>query len=368
MKANASNWRGRPFNRWSFHNVDKVISSSLIPCDPGNTIAFEHHKWAKRGLLLNGRFLGMLGTDAVVALVDGRIAYEWYANGNDQHTPHIVMSCTKAVMGLLTGILDAQGAIRIDGRVSEYLPEMAGTAYQDATIRHLLDMRAGVVLDAAQSRAYEAATNWTGEVDTGAGSDLPTFFKSLKAPPVRHGGSFSYVSANTDLLGWAIERATGEGIAVLLSSRLWKPIGAEDDASITLDRTGLARASGGLSATARDFARLGQLMIDDGRRGTREIVPKSVIDDITCNGDPHAWRTGEWGKSFSAIGRNMNYRSGWYIVNDNPQMVFAMGIHGQNLFIDRNRRLVVAKMSSWNKPIERLPLFLTHKTFRGLQR
>ncbi len=107
--------------------------------------------------------------------------------------------------------------------------------------------------------------------------------------------AFSYVSANTDLLGWTIERATGEGIAEFLSSRLWKPIGAEDDASITLDRTGLARASGGLGATARDFARIGRLMIDDGRRDTREIVPKSVIDDVTCSGDAHAWRTGEWG-------------------------------------------------------------------------
>ncbi len=107
---------------------------------------------------------------------------------------------------------------------------------------------------------------------------------------------------------------------------------------------------------------------NDGRRGTRENVPKSVIDDIDKNGDAQAWRTGEWGKPFPAIGRNMNYRSGWYIVNDNPKMLFAMGIHGQNLFIDRKKRLVVVKMSSWNKPIERLSLFLTHRSFGGLQR
>ena len=74
------------------------------------------------------------------------------------------------------------------------------------------------------------------------------------------------------------------------------------------------------------------------------------------------------GQQFAAIGKKMRYRAGWYAVDDDPQVLFAMGIHGQNLFINRKRRLVVAKLSSWSKPTERLPLFFTHRAFSRLQR
>jgi CubicO group peptidase (beta-lactamase class C family) len=170
------------------------------------------------------------------------------------------------------------------------------------------------------------------------------------------------------LLGWAIERATGQTIAALLSARLWKPMGAEDRAYITLDRKGLARCAGGLCATARDFARLGQLIVDNGQRGARQIVPAPVISDITDNGDADAWKNGEWGKSFASISTNMRYRSGWYLVDDQPKTMFAMGIHGQNLFIDRANRIVVAKLSSWKQRIDYVPLWATHRGFERLQR
>jgi len=149
---------------------------------------------------------------------------------------------------------------------------------------------------------------------------------------------------------------------------LWKPMGAEDDAYISVDRKGLARCAGGLCATARDFARLGQLIVDSGRRGSRQIIPEAVIDDIVGNGDRDAWRNGQWGKSFQAISKNMRYRSGWYLVDDRPETMFAMGIHGQNLFVDRANKIVAVKFSSWSKPIEHLPLFLTHRGFDRLRR
>jgi CubicO group peptidase (beta-lactamase class C family) len=235
-----------------------------------------------------------------------------------------------------------------------------------------MDMRTGIVLEPEQQHAYEIATSWEpaqgGEKAGEQGADLVSFLQSLTAPPPAHGGPFSYVSANTELLGWAIERATGQSIAALLSARLWKPMGAEHRAYITLDQKGLARCAGGLCATARDLARLGQLIVDDGQRGTREIIPASVITDITDNGDTEAWRNGEWGKSFASISTNMRYRSGWYLVDDQPKTMFAMGIHGQNLFIDRANRIVVAKLSSWKQRVDYLPLWATHRGFERLRR
>jgi CubicO group peptidase (beta-lactamase class C family) len=370
--ADLSNWRSPLHNRWAFRHIDQIIPTAPIENKPADISELvpdgEHHN----GSLFQKFLLNAIRTDAVVVLRDGKLVFEWYARDNDAHTPHILMSATKAVIGLLAGMLHASGDLDVDANVSTYVPEIAPTPYQGATIRNLMDMRTGIVLDPEQQRAYEIATNWEpahgGEQGGEQGADLVSFLQSLTAPPQAHRGPFSYVSANTELLGWAIERATGQSIAALLSARIWKPMGAEHRAYITLDRKGLARCAGGLCATARDLARLGQLIVDDGKRGGREIIPASVTTDIADNGDTEAWRNGEWGKSFASISTNMRYRSGWYLVDDQPKTMFAMGIHGQNLFIDRANRIVVAKLSCWKQRVDYLPLWATHRGFERVRR
>jgi CubicO group peptidase (beta-lactamase class C family) len=365
--ADLSNWRTPPHSRWAFHNVDAIIPTAPIENDPANIAALEPARRSLPGAMLTKIMLGAIGTDAVVVLHDGKLMFEWYGRGNGPHTRHILMSSTKAVSGLLAGMLHESGDLDLDAPVSAYVPEIARTAYAGATIRNLLDMRTGVVLDVEQSRAYQDAVNWD-PIAPGASADLASFFTTLTAPVKSHGGPFSYVSANTDLLGWAIERATGQTIAALLGARLWRPMGAEDAAAITLDRKGLARCAGGLCATARDFARFGQLIADGGRRGDQQIIPEATIRDIADNGDADAWRNGEWGKAFAPITKNMRYRSGWYLVDDAPKTMFAMGIYGQNLFIDRANRIVVAKFSSWKKSTDYFGLWVTHRGFGRLER
>jgi hypothetical protein len=313
-------------------------------------------------------FLGATATDGIVILLDGRIVFERYSGGTAKHTPHILMSATKAVVGLVAGILHQRGELDVDAAVSKYVPEIAATAYQGATIRNLLDMRTGVVLDEAQQRAYAVASNWDAVAPDEAGLGLHGFFGQLAAPLRRHGGPFSYVSANTDLLGWAMERATGRSFAELVSTLLWKPMGAGAEACITVDRAGAPRCTGGLCATVRDFARLGQLVLMNGQRGPDHVVAKTWIDDIAENGDAKAWSEGQWGQSFAAISTKMRYRSGWYIVDDAPQVVFAMGIHGQNLFVDRENRMVIAKLSSQDSPIDNRAMWLTHQAVAEFRR
>jgi CubicO group peptidase (beta-lactamase class C family) len=366
--ADLSNWRSPLHSRWAFRHVDEIIPTAPIENDPADISELVQASERGIGSLLPKLLLNAIRTDAVVILRDGKLLFEWYARGNHAHTPHILMSATKAVIGLLAGMLHATGDLDLGAEVSTYVPEIATTLYRDATLRDLLDMRTSIVLDAEQERAYEVATNWEPAAGGEQGADLVSFLQDLPAPHQAHGGPFSYISANTDLLGWAIERATGQTIAALLSARIWKPMGAEDRAYITLDRKGLARCAGGLCATARDFARLGQLIVDDGRRGTRQVIPASVIRDIADNGDADAWRNGQWGKAFASISTNMRYRSGWYLVDDQPKTMFAMGIHGQNLFIDRANRIVVAKLSSWKQRIDYVPLWATHRGFEKLQR
>jgi CubicO group peptidase (beta-lactamase class C family) len=375
--ANLSNWRAAPFNRWAFHNVRSILPVAEIENAPGNMLtlpespialdAFELRLPGGSSLNLDG-FLNATATDGIVILHDGRIVFEFYSGGTSKETPHILMSATKSIVGLIAGILQQRGDLNVDTPVSNYVPEIAATAYRGATIRNLLDMRTGVVLDEVQLRGYAAACNWDpvapGERTTG----LHAFFEHLAAAHGEHGGPFSYVSANTDLLGWAIERATGTTFAELVSTLLWKPMGAADGAYITVDREGAPRCTGGLCATVRDFARIGQLVLMKGQRGPDDVVPTAWIDDISQNGDRKAWSEGQWGESFASISTHMRYRNGWYVIDDAPQILFAMGIHGQNLFVDAANRIVIAKVSSQNDSIDHRAMWLTHKAVPEFRR
>ncbi len=349
--ADRSNWRTVPFNRWAFHHVPDILPTARIAAGDARVVPRAERSMAGFNLPLEGGsaldfegFLRITETDGIVILRDGHIVVEAYANGMTADTPHILMSGTKSAIGLLAGILQQRGALAIEATVTDYVPELAGTVYQGVTIRNLLDMRSGVELDAGQAQAYDRAGGW-GPVTDAPG--LHGFFKGLSGPPARQGGPFRYVSANTDLLGWIMERATGQRVADLLSIHLWRPMGAEHAAWITLDGDGSPRCTGGLGATTRDFARLGHLMLQDG-----PVVPSAWLTDITGGGDRTAWRDGEWGETYAPLSRSMSYRSGWYVMSEPAPLLFAMGIHGQHLFIDRPNRLVIAKVSSQAIPLD----------------
>ncbi|CCE06349.1 putative Beta-lactamase family protein; 6-aminohexanoate-dimer hydrolase [Bradyrhizobium sp. STM 3843] len=367
--ANLSNWRTVPYSRRAFHNIRAILPVADIESAPGSAwplparpIGFDDFalKLPNGSKLDLQGFLKATATDGLIVLHDGRIAFEFYDGGLDRETPHILMSATKSITGLMAGILADRGELDIEAEVTTYVPEIAATAYRGATIRQLLDMRTGVVLDAAGLQAYADASGWE-PLAPGTSADLHSFYETMRAQAKPHGGPFAYVSANTDLLGWVVERATGRSFASLIGTLLWKPLGASGETYITVDAKSAPRCTGGFCATLRDFARLGQLVLSNGRRDSNQIIPEGWIADIRHNGDAEAWREGQWRDSFAAISKNMHYRSGWYVINDAPQLLFAMGIHGQNLFVDSVNNLVIAKVSSWAQPVEPQSIWLTHK-------
>ncbi len=374
-RADLSNWRRPPFNRWAFRNVRAILPTDPVPASrdawalplaPGRPLDDFAVRGAGGATLDFDAFLRATATDAIVVLHEGRIVHEAYGNDNAPHDVHILMSATKSVIGLLVGILVERGDLDVDALASDHVPEIGATAYRGATVRQLLDMRTGVVLDLAQGDAYVAAANWDPVEPAEASVNLHAFFAGLNAPYAAHGGPFRYVSANTDLLGWVVERAAGRSVATLLSTLLWQPMGAAIEAAITLDRAGAARCTGGLCASARDFARLGQLVAQGGRRDGVAIVPEPWIDDIARDGDRDAWRRGEFAAAFGL--RSMSYRSGWYVTHDEPTTLSAMGVHGQTLFVDRANRVVVAKLSSFAGPIDAAASALTHRAVDEIRR
>src|SRR5215470_10443364 len=259
-QVSLANWREAPFNRWSFRHVRELIPTADIAHDPhrARPLPVELIETGKirirgaRGHVLSlDDFLMAASTDSLVILHRGRITVERYADGMTAETPHILMSVSKSVLGLLMGILVSEGILDPDHQVTTVIPEVTETAYKGATIRHLLDMRTGVAFDedyTATSGAiveYRKATNWHPLGPGDYPSDLRSFYQGLQARDRNHGGRFHYVSPNTDLLGWVIERATDQRFADLMSRYIWKPMGAQHSAYITVDRLGAPRCAGG---------------------------------------------------------------------------------------------------------------------------
>jgi CubicO group peptidase (beta-lactamase class C family) len=214
-QVSLANWREAPFNRWSFRHVREIIPTVEIAHDPHrarplpvglvDTAKIRIRGARGRDLSLDD-FLMATSTDSLVILHRGRIIVERCAGGVTAETPHILMSVSKSVLGLVTGILASEGILDPDRQVTSVLPEVSETAYKGATIRHLLDMRTGVAFDEDYTATsgpiveYRKATNWHPLSPGECPSDLRSFYQCLRAPDGKHGGRFHCVSPNSDLL------------------------------------------------------------------------------------------------------------------------------------------------------------------------
>ena len=349
--AKLDNWRTTPYSKWSFHHVREIVPSAEIKNN--NQIIVPLSKNIKTFANLNiSKIMDETETDAIVITKDNDILFEKYNNKMTESSPHILFSVSKSILGLLVGSLVESKELKEDDLVIKYIPELDGTAYSDATIRDLLDMRVGVKFDEDYTAVsgpivnYRYAANWNPVPEGVEAGDLRSFMSSLTERDGKHGGRFHYVSPNTDLMAWVCERATGARYAELLSERLWTPIGAEYSGYITVDRIGAARAAGGVCFTARDLARVGLLVANGGYYNGKQIIPKNWIDDIIENGSDDAWKNRNGMDEFGNM--PMHYRSFWYVQKDGDPLIHGLGIHGQYLFIDPKLNLSISWFSSDN--------------------
>lgn len=357
-QASLANWRKAPYCHWAFHHVREIIPSAEIPNDPTDVWELERGTIDTSSLGLDDAMVAT-DSDAVVVLHKDKLVHESYRNGMTSRDPHILMSVSKSMLGLVAGTLVERGELAEDDLITKHVPELENTAYVGATVRDLLDMRAGVFFDEDYLATegpiidYRFAANWNPVPKDYAPSDLRSFMSSLTEPDGRHGGRFHYVSPNTDLLAWVFERASGMRYAELVSERLWKPLGAEASGYITVDRIGGARAAGGKCLLARDLARVGMMMANGGQRNGKQVVPASWLEDLVKNGDPKAWKDGDvnpvWGQ------RDIHYRSKWYVKREAEPLIFGVGIHGQFLFVDPTKKLSIAWFGSQDSPLDSPP-------------
>lgn len=355
------NWRTAPFSRFSFGHVEEVVPSASIAATvehpEGHRVRSDLLAQALpeglAGQLNVGAYLDYAHTDAFVLMKAGKIVAEHYAAHAGVDQRHIVFSISKSLTALVIAALEADGLIDPNAPVTDLLPEAAGSAYGDCTIRDVLDMRVSLAFDEAYLNTdgayarYRRATLWNPADKSQPNETLLAFLMTLQKDAHPHGGAHFYASPNSDLLGILIERATGERYADVLSHRLWKPLGAKNHASVTVDAEGTARAAGGISVTARDLARVGEMLRNGGTVEGKRIIPEAWLTDMLTAGDHQAWVDGE--SNFFPKGR---YRSQWYQSGEPDGAFCAIGIHGQWLYVDPSTETVIVKLSSQPNPLD----------------
>jgi CubicO group peptidase (beta-lactamase class C family) len=347
-----------PWNRWSFQNIracvpTEQIAGSASPIDwetaPRDLtgIAFAGHDGSAMTLadLLSGY------TDGFLVAHKGRILHESYHNGMTAATPHLAMSVSKSITATVAGILIGQGRLDPAAPVTDYLPELAATGWNGATLQQVLDMTTGVIFEEdydvpdCDIARLEVASNWKPIPDGADPADWPATtwaqILTLTRCEAAHGARFKYRSIETDVLGVLIARVEGRSLASVMSDLLWAPMGAAHAAYVTVDRDGTALADGGICATLRDFARFGQTMLDNGRAGGVQVIPESWIEDVRA-GD-HG-RFDDESREFMPNGR---YRNMFWIRDAARPVHLSLGIYGQFIYVSPEDDLVVVCLSSW---------------------
>lgn len=353
------NWQHAPFNRWAFQHVRELIPTARIPRGDGPAWELPRAerdltgiRFATRsGEYTVGGLLDHTYTDGFLVIHHGRIVTERYLNGLRPDTPHILMSVSKSVTGLVAGALAGQGVLDVTAQVETIVPELGGTSFAGATVQQLLDMRTGTrfVEDYDDPEGDIAVSDrvylWRPDDGKPRPADAHEFFATL-VNDCPHGGTFQYRSVLTDVLAWVLEKAGQARFSELVARELWQPMGAEHDAEVTVDGHGNALADGGISATLRDAGRVGLLALRRGRARHAQIIPAAWIDD-TIKGAPDgpwAFLEGDGAKGYPP---GAHYRNCWWVTDPLLPLFQATGIHGQSIIVHVPSQTVVVNLSSW---------------------
>ena len=228
--------------------------------------------------------LEQTGTRAFLVVHHDRLVYERYFHGATAEQRQTSFSSAKSFLSTLVGIAAGEGLLRITDPVTAYLPELAerDERFEDVTLRDLLTMSSGL-------RYREAGLPWSDDALTYYGTDLRDLaltHTDVEEPP---GVTWRYNNYNPLLLGLVLERATKMPVADYMSTRLWQPLGAEEDATWSTDsvRSGFEKMESGFNARPADYARFGLMMLHDGRWNGQQIVPEAWVREATAASTAH---------------------------------------------------------------------------------
>jgi CubicO group peptidase (beta-lactamase class C family) len=347
-------WDRPPWNRWAFQHIRELLPTAEVWRGSGHAKRLPRAERDLDGIAVASSIEGQTTlaglldetyTDGFLVLKDGAVAYERYFNGMTERTLHLSQSMAKSVTSAVFGILVGRGLLDPARLVTDYLPELAETAWRGATLQQILDMRSGVKF----SEDYTDRYSEVGQIDVASGwkpippdSDPAFVWPShvwdlilrLKTRNREHGAAFDYRSIETDVLAFCMEPVTGKRLPQLVSEEIWQKIGAEESGCFTVDPAGYALADGGFNACLRDYGRFGLMILDNGGG----IVPAAWIE---------AARTGAHGPQYWSALSQGSYKNQFWLEDPKSRTLMCVGVFGQMIWISWEHRMVVVKLSTW---------------------
>jgi CubicO group peptidase (beta-lactamase class C family) len=322
----------------SFSNLDKILPHNVLKpaavplplrkaaAEPKLEYRFDNRTLAIDDFLQRQRITGLL------IIKDGEILLERYQYGRGPENRFVSHSMAKSIVSLGVGLALAEKKIvSLDVPVSNYVPDLAGSAYGDTYIRHLLRMSSGV----------RFTEKYDGKDDLSKFSSLRNAkgtIEAMRAFTLREaeqGSRFSYASSETVVLAAMLRAVTGTTVSEYLSERLWQPMGAEAHATWVKTSDELENGGGGFNAVLRDFGRLGMLLANDGAVGGRQVVPRDYLLEATD------WRRHP--EAFAPMKATPYFGYGYqFWIYPGAKRRFALlGVYGQSIFVDPELKLVM---------------------------
>lgn len=273
-----------------------------------------------------------LGTVAYVIIKDSTLLFEQYWEDYSPESHSNSFSMAKSIVSLAIGAAIDDGFIKdVDQPVSDFFPEFQGYNGKPLTLRHLLTMSAGVDFDEAYSSPFSPTTKLY------YGDDLQQIafgMKEIEEPGV----NFIYQSGVTQLLAFIVEKATGENISSYVSRKFWTPMNAEEDALWSLDKKdGIEKAYCCFNSNARDFARFGQLILNEGEWNGGQLISSSYLKEATTPDTSLLFK--EYNETNHCYGFQF-----WHLSYNGMEIPYMRGILGQYIFIIPDLNAVVVRL------------------------
>jgi CubicO group peptidase (beta-lactamase class C family) len=272
------------------------------------------------------------GTVAYVIIQNGTLLFEQYWDDYSPQSHSNSFSMAKSIISFAVGCAIDDGVIEnVDQPVSDFFPQFKGYNGKSMTIRHLLTMSAGVDF----KEAYTSIFSPTTQLYYGNNLEkIVTGMKQIEEPGI----NFIYQSGVTQLLAFILEKATGENISSFVSRKIWTPIQAEENALWSLDhKEGVEKAYCCFNSNARDFARLGQLVLNVGKWNGKQVIPQQYLTDATTACNDLIF------KKYKEVNRYYGYQI-WLLEKNGMKIPYLRGIKGQYVFIIPDKNAVVVRL------------------------
>lgn len=287
--------------------------------------------WKDGGTLDTDAFLHTTHTHAFLVIQDGTVVFERYIDGYNAASRFTSFSVAKSFVATLTGAALAEGKLAsLQEPIGNYLSaEDIAPAYGNITVGQLLDMRSGIDVDERYGGSLTSPV-----VRMYVSTDLGKFIAGLSGLRFAPGSRFEYRSVDTLVLSRVLARLTGQSLASYAQQTLWEPLGMEQDASWSTDSQahGVEKAFCCINTTARDFAKLGLLYLNEGRAGGKQLISAAWADEP---------------RRPVNRGDVLDYRDGWWIPpgNETDRDFSAIGVFGQYIYVNPATRTVIVKLS-----------------------